>query len=69
MKIHTQAVPPSKDVIRLEGTLKIKIGKDSYVLAVVRGNKALEPVLSTFRNKPSKPFAITNPIFFTVKKR
>ncbi len=68
-KIHTQAIAPSKAIVRLEGTRKITVTKDSYVLAVVRGDKALEPVLPTFRNKPSKPFAITNPIYFTLKKK
>ncbi|MCC6809200.1 MAG: CehA/McbA family metallohydrolase [Deltaproteobacteria bacterium] len=68
-KIFTLPVPASKNPLRAEGMHKLQVTKDSYVFAVVRGEKSLDPVVPTFRNKPSKPFAVTNPIYFTIKKR
>jgi hypothetical protein len=57
-------VPPSAQVVRFEGKTKVKVNKGSYVFAIARGEKPMEPVIPTQRNKPMLPFGFTNPIFF-----
>ncbi len=63
-KLQEIPVPPSGSVVRLEGALRLKLKKPSYVFAIARGARPLEPVLPTQRNKPTLPFGFTNPIFF-----
>jgi len=63
-QIFKTLVPESTKVLRIEGTAKVKISKSSYVFAIARGEKSMEPVLPTQRNKPTFPYGFTNPIFF-----
>lgn len=66
-KIHTQAIPPAKTPLRAEGMHRITVTKTSYVFAIARGTKPLEPVLPTYRNRPALPFGFTNPIYFELQ--
>jgi hypothetical protein len=63
--LRTFPVQASRAITRLEGSARVKVGKSGgYLFAIARGQKPLEPVLPTTRNKPTLPFGFTNPIFF-----
>lgn len=62
-KVFETKVEASTEVMRLQGTFSLPVKKAGYVFAVVHGEKALEPVLPTKNNKPTKPFGFTNPVY------
>jgi hypothetical protein len=63
VRVKEIAVPQSTAVVRLEGSVKLPVKSSGYVMAMARGEKPLEPVLPTARNKPTKAFGFTNPIY------
>jgi|GEM_PF-541804 len=64
-KIQTISVQNKpQEMTYAEGAFPIQIKKtNSYVLAIVKGEKPLESVVRTIHPKGRYPFAITNPIF------
>jgi hypothetical protein len=57
-------IPPSKNVLRYQGSHELKIDHDAAVVVIVRGETSLEPVVSRPEGAPPPtPLAITNPIF------
>lgn len=66
-RVHDLAVPPSQDPVRLVGAVRLDFKANGYVFALARGDRAMEPVLPTKNNKPTRPFAFTNPIVVEVE--
>jgi hypothetical protein len=57
-------IPPSKNLLRYQGSHELKIDHDAAVVVIVRGETSLEPVVSRPEGAPPPtPLAVTNPIF------
>jgi hypothetical protein len=55
-------IPGRADGVRLEKTLHIPVGRDTFLVGVVRGSSSLEPVVHS-PSAPLPPLAVSNPIW------
>jgi hypothetical protein len=57
-------VPASQKAQRFDGSIELRIDRDAYVVAIVRGDAPLGPVVPADEGQPPPtPLAITNPIY------
>jgi hypothetical protein len=61
---HWDAIPPSARVVRFEGEIPLGLERDSWVVAIARGERPLAPVVpTTHTGEPRTPLGFTNPIW------
>ncbi len=58
-------VPPTREALRLDRTIEVGLGADSWIALLVEGDEAMAPIVHD-TGRPVRPLAVTNPVWVDV---